>query len=49
MIVEYRANHVPRGDILKLVRYLEAHDGFWEYKGMKVEIDPTVDFEDQNF
>lgn len=48
MFVEYRENHVPKGDILKLVRYLEAHDGFWEYKGMKVEIDPTVDFEDQN-
>lgn len=38
------------GLINTLVDYLEKSSDFqiWEYMGLKVEIDPTVDYNDQN-
>lgn len=38
------------GEINALVDYLESADGLqlWNYMGLSVEIDPTVDFNDQN-
>ena len=48
MKVEYKQNQIPNGNIQDLVKLLEKSSSVWEYMGMKVEIDPTVDISSQN-
>lgn len=48
MKIEFKLNQVKKGNILNLVEYLESSSNNWLYEGMNVEIDPTVDFKNQN-
>lgn len=48
MKIEFKFNQVKKGNILSLVEYLESSSNNWLYEGMNVEIDPTVDFKNQN-
>lgn len=48
MKIEFKLNQVKKGNILSLVEYLESSSNNWLYEGMNVEIDPTVDFKNQN-
>jgi len=50
MIVEYKGDSSIHGKINPLLHYLEQANDLqkWEYMGMKVELDPTVDFNSQN-
>ena len=49
MKIEYKGDIAKKGSINELVKYLEQTKiHFWTYMGMKVELDPTVDFTNQN-
>lgn len=49
MKIECKGDKTVRGEINYLVNYLEkTQNKAWEYKGMKVEIDPTADFTNQD-
>ncbi len=50
MIIEYKGSIKYKGNINSLVRYLEqkSDEQKWEYSGLIVELDPTVDFTNQN-
>ncbi len=49
MKIEYKGNLNKKGEINDLVHYLEnSSTNVWKYMGMKVELDPTVDFTNQN-
>ncbi len=50
MIIEYKGSIKYKGNINSLVRYLEQKSDKqkWEYSGLIVELDPTVDFTNQN-
>ena len=49
MKIEYKGNLNKKGEINDLVHYLEnSSTNIWKYMGMKVELDPTVDFTNQN-
>ena len=49
MKIEYKGNLNKKGKINDLVDYLENSSiNVWKYMGMKVELDPTVDFTNQN-
>ena len=49
MIIEYKGDTNIKGEINELVDYLESSQKeLWVYMGMKVELDPTVDFTNQN-
>ncbi len=49
MKIEYKGDKSIKGKINNLVDFLESsHKNIWKYMGMRVEIDPTVDFTNQN-
>ncbi len=50
MIIEYKGSIKYKGNINSLVRYLEQKSDKqkWEYSGLIVELDPPVDFTNQN-
>ncbi len=49
MKIEYKGNIEIKSKINELVNYLEnSQKNIWIYMGMNVEIDPTVDFTNQN-
>ena len=49
MKLEYKGNIEIKSKINELVNYLEnSQKNIWIYMGMNVEIDPTVDFTNQN-
>jgi hypothetical protein len=50
MKFDYHGKRQTYGRISPLVDYLKNADGLqkWDYMGLIVEIDPTVDFKDQN-
>ena len=50
MKVDYKNKVVFDAKIVSLVNYLQKADSssLWNYMGMKVEIDPTADFIDNN-
>ncbi len=50
MNIEVKGSIKPDGQINNMFNYLQniSNKQRWEYSGFIVEIDPTVDFEDQN-
>ncbi len=50
MIFDYFGNSETNGIITSLVNLLKETNNsqLWKYMGLKVEIDPTVDFNEQN-
>lgn len=49
MKIEYKGVPNKIGEINELVNYIEnTKNNVWKYMGMFVEIDPTVDFTNQN-
>lgn len=50
MKIDYKNTEVINTNILPLVEYLQNIDDsdLWNYMGMSVEIDPTVDYRDSN-
>ena len=50
MKFDYYGKYSTEGKIAPLVKLLEKADSnqLWDYMGLKVEIDPTIDFNNQN-
>ena len=50
MKFDYHGKYYAEGKIAPLVKLLENADSnqLWDYMGLKVEIDPTIDFNNQN-
>lgn len=50
MKFDYHGKYSTEGKIAPLVKLLEKTDSnqLWDYMGLKVEIDPTIDFNNQN-
>lgn len=50
MTFDYKGKFNPNSKILDFIKFLESKDDSskWNYQGLKVEIDPTIDTENNN-
>jgi hypothetical protein len=50
MTFDFKGNYNPNSRILDFIKFLENINGnsIWNYQGLKVEIDPTIDTEQNN-